>query len=1099
MTTSSIKENFAGENNSQAMPPPRYMPLKYGIMAAFLLMVMPVLIAMSVFNYFDVRNDMRTAYSLLQQQTENSIIKAIEMVDGGHRILENFLDQKMKEVFKDFIAAYEETGRDPAKMDLEALKQEFGGKMDLYIINKEGIVQYTTYAKDQNLDFKQWPDHYASLVNILQNDEFVSGGLTTEARTGNLRKFAYMPSPDNRYLLELGLISDEFKELMGDLELLKIANHLKTLNPSLESVKIFSRNGHLLGDPNYEVPSNTKKLITQAYQTKDSLTVHDLEQDKNIHYLFVELKGSNALVDRSKVVELVYNTKLIDDSLARKTEAHLFISILAIALIILGTFVLAAWITRPIKQIVDGVNVIAKGNLDYPIDHVTARNELKILKQSIIIMVENMRNYINHIEKQNVELRELDRLKDDFLSNTSHELRTPINGIIGIADSMIAGASGQLPAKAEENLSMIVLSGRRLSNLVNDILDFSKLKHKNLMLQLKPTEIKVITDIVVTLSRPLVGRKKLEIINELPDEPPVEADENRLQQILYNLIGNAIKFTDVGEVRISGEIKDSTFLVKITDTGIGIAQEKIDRVFESFEQGDGSTARQYGGTGLGLSITKQLVELHGGQIWIESKVGQGTEVTFSLPISEAPAENQSGEFSHTLSLTQNLAALNLQREEGEEGEEGEEKDTTSLTDSGARDGPTVLIVDDEPINLQVLENLLTLEDFSVVRANNGFEALEAVNSGLPISMVLLDLMMPKMSGFEVCRILREKHSPSKLPIIMLTAKNQVSDLVEGLMAGANDYVTKPFNKNELNARIKTHIQLARITIAYSYFVPHEFLRLLEKESIIDVRLGDHVQKHMTVLFVDIRSFTTLSEKMTPKENFDFINEYLGRMSPVIRRYNGFIDKYIGDAIMALFPGQPEDAVRAAIDIHRQLVEFNRERAEKGVPPVGIGIGLHTGNLMLGTIGEEQRMEGTVISDAVNLASRLEGLTKVYGASPVISEQTLQGLGDAEGYAFRFLDKVRVKGKKEPVHIYEVMNSETDAEALKLKLANLPDFERAIEYYYQRRFQEAAEIFARLVKQQASDKTSALYLERCNQYIHHQPPKDWDGVEALTQK
>jgi two-component system sensor histidine kinase ChiS len=347
-------------------------------------------------------------------------------------------------------------------------------------------------------------------------------------------------------------------------------------------------------------------------------------------------------------------------------------------------------------------------------------------------------------------------------------------------------------------------------------------------------------------------------------------------------------------------------------------------------------------------------------------------------------------------------------------------------------------------------------------------------------------------------IIRKTYPANQLPIIMLTAKNQVSNLMEGMQAGANDYLTKPFSKGELITRIKTHIQLSRVNIAYSNFVPLEFLQLLEKDSIVDVRLGDHVQKHMAVLFADIRSFTTLSESMSPNENFDFINAYLGSVSPVIRKHHGFIDKYIGDAIMALFPFTADDAVQASIEIHQQLVRFNQEREKQQLQPVRIGIGLHSGTLMLGTIGEEKRMEGTVISDAVNLASRLEGLTKLYGASTLISEEILMELTNPEQYHYRFLGKVRVKGKQAPVHVFEIIDSELGEIKIK-KIALKATFSQAIDAYYQKQFVEAIKQFKHILDQLPQDKAAHFYLERCKYYLEHGTPNDWEGIEALTQK
>jgi class 3 adenylate cyclase len=228
--------------------------------------------------------------------------------------------------------------------------------------------------------------------------------------------------------------------------------------------------------------------------------------------------------------------------------------------------------------------------------------------------------------------------------------------------------------------------------------------------------------------------------------------------------------------------------------------------------------------------------------------------------------------------------------------------------------------------------------------------------------------------------------------------------------------------NQMTSRLKAYFDnINRLTEAYSRFVPRQFLDILGKQDYTDIRLGDQVEREMTVLFSDMRSFTSMSEQMTPKQNFDFINAYLGVMEPVIRKNNGFIDKYIGDAIMALFPGSPDDAANAALEMREALDFFNAGSASAGLPAIEIGIGIHTGRLMLGIVGTEGRMDGTVISDAVNLAARLEGLTKQYGCPAIISEDSMARLSNPENYKFRFLDRTQVKGKKEPVTIYELLS------------------------------------------------------------------------------
>ena len=269
----------------------------------------------------------------------------------------------------------------------------------------------------------------------------------------------------------------------------------------------------------------------------------------------------------------------------------------------------------------------------------------------------------------------------------------------------------------------------------------------------------------------------------------------------------------------------------------------------------------------------------------------------------------------------------------------------------------------------------------------------------------------------------------------------------------------------------------KLTEAYSCFVPRELLKFLEKESILDIRLGDHVQKEMTILFSDIRSFTVLSEKMTPRENFDFINSYLNRVGPVVRDNNGFIDKYIGDAVMALFPDKAEDALRTAIEMQSEVEDFNLNREKMGLDPIDIGIGVHTGELMLGMIGEEKRMDGTVISDTVNLAFRVEGLTKLYGAKIIMSKKTLDRLESPLDFKFRFLDRVQVKGKREWIDIFEIFDS-LSPESLSLKLQTKEDFEQGISLYHKGEFPEALQYFKKVSKADSHDKAARLFMERC---------------------
>ena len=267
----------------------------------------------------------------------------------------------------------------------------------------------------------------------------------------------------------------------------------------------------------------------------------------------------------------------------------------------------------------------------------------------------------------------------------------------------------------------------------------------------------------------------------------------------------------------------------------------------------------------------------------------------------------------------------------------------------------------------------------------------------------------------------------------------------------------------------------KLTDAYGRFVPHEFLHFLGYESILEVKLGDQVQKEMSVLFSDIRDFTSLSETMTPAENFQFINAYLSRMEPAITQNFGFIDKYIGDAIMALFDGSADDAVKAGIAMLEELNEYNISRNRPDCPPLQIGIGINTGSLMLGTVGGQSRMDSTVISDAVNLASRVETLTKEYGVSMLITQNTFIELNDI--YDLRLIDRVTVKGKSQMVTVYEVFAADPP-ELRQKKLETKTLFEEALVLYNSDRCVEATRFFSGCLQINPTDNVAQIYMQRC---------------------
>jgi len=275
--------------------------------------------------------------------------------------------------------------------------------------------------------------------------------------------------------------------------------------------------------------------------------------------------------------------------------------------------------------------------------------------------------------------------------------------------------------------------------------------------------------------------------------------------------------------------------------------------------------------------------------------------------------------------------------------------------------------------------------------------------------------------------------------------------------------------------------LRKLQAAYSHFVPMDFLEFLGATDICDVMPGDEVEMSLTVMFSDIRNFTALSETMTSHETFQFINSYLANMESPIHHHHGTIDKFIGDAIMALFPSSADDALDAAISMLETLKHYNAGREKSGLKPIETGIGLNTGLATLGVVGHSERMETTVLGDCVNVASRMEGLTKIYHTPILISEDTLIALSDHGKYCLRFVDRVHVKGRVRPLSVYEVFDAD-EAKLAEDKLAGLEVFEQAVAYYHLREVEKALPLLEKYVEAIPGDQIATRYLEWCRRYL-----------------
>ncbi len=453
----------------------------------------------------------------------------------------------------------------------------------------------------------------------------------------------------------------------------------------------------------------------------------------------------------------------------------------------------------------------------------------------------------------------------------------------------------------------------------------------------------------------------------------------------------------------------------------------------------------------------------------------------------------------------------------------------------------ILIVDDEEevhriTRLALSDVVFERRRIDFISAYTGTEAKKVLETHADIAVVLLDVVMEKDdAGLEVAKYIRETLKNFRIRIVLRTGQPGKAPEKEIIVNyDVNDYKAKTEltaqklftttiaslrsykqlstieeNKDEISRlyadltahseRLKGLIdQRTRQRDMFSKFVPDQFLNRLQITNFEEIKpeLAKHIR--LSIIFSDIRSFTNLSERMSPKETFNFLNRYYSLMCEPVEEHHGFIDKFIGDGIMALFDRQAADAIRSAIAMRRNLTAFNNHRHINNEPLIQVGIGINTGDLILGTVGSDTRIDSTVIGDSVNIASRIEGLTKVYNAGILITEDTYNSLDDPSEFRLRELDLVCVYGKEKPIRIFEVFDTDDDR-TREQKLELLGVFGTGLELYRNRRWDEAIDRMTKSLMIYPLDKVAQIYLQRCHEYRDRPPPENWDGSSTQHEK
>jgi signal transduction histidine kinase/response regulator RpfG family c-di-GMP phosphodiesterase len=598
--------------------------------------------------------------------------------------------------------------------------------------------------------------------------------------------------------------------------------------------------------------------------------------------------------------------------------------------------------------------------------------------------------------QQAERLLEADRLKTEFFQNISHEFRTPLTLTIGPLESACSRKE-DLPYQQ----ALIALrNSRRLLRLVNQLLDLQRLDAGRMQPSFRPCDLVGFCYSTAESFRAYCEKKGLHLITQLQECPLLYLDLERFDKVIYNLLSNAVKFTpEGGKITLKVESAGAHCLLQVKDTGIGIRTEQIPYLFERFRQAEGSASRSYEGSGLGLALVKELVELHGGKISVESVYGEGTTFTVWLhfgsthlpphQVLEIPAEFHSSK-----------AAVELADVEADLSENDAENHNFEALEpvSSEKVVGTVLVVDDNPDLRFYVSAILRDSGFAVLVARNGEEGFAVAKKRRP-NLIVTDLMMPLISGLDLIRMIREDEELQGTPVILLTAKADEDTRIEGVERGADAYLSKPFNDRELLAEVRNLLALKqnerRVQELNSYLTESVLRRFLPPSMVKAAAAGDLAldlrpePRLITILFSDIVGFTQMSNTLRSRRVAELLNEYLAAMTKAIFDSGGTVDKFVGDAVMALF-GAPEELtpneqVRRAIAAARQMLlsleELNKRWLEQGivgengVPALRFRCGIHQGTAVVGMFGGPDRSDYTAIGPSVNIAARLQEATE----------------------------------------------------------------------------------------------------------------------------
>lgn len=495
-------------------------------------------------------------------------------------------------------------------------------------------------------------------------------------------------------------------------------------------------------------------------------------------------------------VVLGYSVTNVQDQLYRSAALTILIAVGVSGLLAGVTiWLFERQVRTPLGHLAVWAQRFADGDLEQRVamTNVNQDDEVGLLSTAFNTMADQLQNTLEGLQERNktlaftnAELARATRLKDEFLANMSHELRTPLNAVLGLSQALIEEVYGPLTEMQATSLQRILSSGEHLLSLINDILDLAKIESGKEELQRVPIQISVFGETTLDLLQHLADEKQIRLtLKHTKTEPDwFEADERRMRQVMINLINNAIKFTPQGgavTVNIQGDRAEEVLRFTVQDTGIGIAQEDMDQLFEAFVQIESGLSRRYEGTGLGLALVRRIVEIHGGSVVVESEVGIGSCFTVVLPWRNVD----------NILLTEDTIVIQRPTSEATS-QFGNTPSPAPVALHSSLDNHLILIAEDNANNLEMLSDYLAFKGYQLTFAKNGLEAVSLAKEKKP-QLILMDIHMPRMDGLEATRWIRADRDLVDIPIIALTALAMPGDREKCREAGLTDYITKPVN------------------------------------------------------------------------------------------------------------------------------------------------------------------------------------------------------------------------------------------------------------------------------------------------------------------